>query len=84
MKIIKELLEMTLPDKLADQLEDRANAEREAGGSIEIDPVLPSVSIIMSSGEEYHFQEWEADELLAKVPENIDPNDYLLAVAQNW
>ncbi len=82
---IQELLEMkTLPDNLADQLEQRAEAEREGGGTIEIDPVLPSVSIRMSSGEEYFFQEWEADELLAKVPENIDPSDYLLAIAQNW
>jgi len=74
----------TLPDKLSDQLEARAGAEREAGGSIDIDPVLPSVHIKMSSGNEYDFQEFEADELLATVPENIDPSDYLLAVAQNW
>jgi len=82
---IEELLEMqTLPDNLVDQFEKRANTEREAGGKIDIDPTLPTVAITMSNGEEYLFKEWEAEELLAAVPENIIPDDYLLVIAQSW
>jgi hypothetical protein len=87
MKFLKELLtEMAeeLPEQIVAQLEKRAAAEREAGGSIEIEPGLPSISITLSDGSEYFFQEWEADELLEKVPANITHEDYLLAIAQNW
>lgn len=82
---VKDLLELQeLPDRLAKQYEMRADAERKAGGVIEIDTTLPSISIKLSSGSEYHFQEWEADELLDKVPGGIEPADYILAQAQNW
>ncbi len=82
---VKEILEMEdLPDNLAKQYEKRAAAEREAGGSIEIDTGLPTVAITLSDGTDYFFQEWEADELLNKIPGNVDPEDFLLAMAQNW
>lgn len=84
MKVI-DLLEMRdLPDAIAYKMERRAEAERDAGGTIEIDPVLPSIAVKLSDGSEYFFQEWEADEILGKVPGGIEPEDYILAQAQNW
>ena len=73
-----------LSNKLLKQYRKRAKDERDGGGSIEIDMVLPSIAITMSDGEEYYFQEHEADELLATVPENISAEDFILASAQNW
>lgn len=85
---VHEILEMEdmedLPDSLAKQYGKRAEAERDAGGSIEIDTMLPSISIKLSDGTDYFFQEWEADELLNKIPGNVDKEDFLLAMAQNW
>jgi hypothetical protein len=73
-----------LPEDLVAQYEERADAEREAGGSIDIDDMLPAITVKMSSGEDYFFQEWQADDLLDRVPNNISPEDYILAMAQNW
>ncbi len=81
-EILTEMKE--LPERLVTQLEQRADAEKKAGGTIEINTRLPSVAITLSDGSEYFFQEWEADELLNDIPANIQPEDYLLAVAQNW
>lgn len=66
------------------QFEDRAAAERNAGGRIEINPTADYVSITMSDGGEYFFQDHEADLLLVTVPDWICAEDYLLATAQNW
>ena len=62
----------------------RATAEREAGGSIEINPIANYVAITMSDGSEYFCQGEEADDMIEAVPEWIHPEDYLLAVAQDW
>lgn len=71
-------------EELAQQYRDRAQAEWDAGGSIEINNTANYVSIKMSSGAEYFFQDWEAENLLETVPDWIDEEDYLLAQAQNW
>lgn len=73
-----------LPDDLVAQLEKRAEDERSAGGSIDINDMLPTVGVEMSDGSEYFFQGEEADDLLSEVPGNMHPEDFILAIAQNW
>ena len=73
-----------LPHDLLAQYEDRAEKERAGGGSIEIDDMLSTIAITMSDGGEYFFQEHEAADLLSEVPGNIHPEDFILAIAQNW
>ena len=75
---------MKIPKWLIKQYEERFTNERNAGSEISIDAGLPSVSIEMRNGESYYFQEHDADSLLGTVPENISPEIFLLAVAQNW
>lgn len=77
-------LPVTLPDRMVEDYERRAQAERDAGGRIDIDHGLPTVAVTMSDGSEYFFQEHEASELLDEVPENIAEEDYILALAQGW
>lgn len=84
MKVLDILEGREIPTRLARQYEMRAEAEREAGGECEVEPRLPAISIRMSDGAEYFFQEHEAEEMLAKVPDNLHPEDYFLAQAQNW
>lgn len=74
----------SLPPKMVAQYETRAKHERQGGGNIDIDYSLPSISVTMSSGEDYFFQEHEAQELLDGVPENISAEDFILAQAQGW
>ena len=74
----------TLPENMVQDYETRAECEREAGGSVEIDNVLPTVAVTMSDGAEYFFQEYEASQLLDSVPDNISPEDFILAIAQGW
>lgn len=76
--------ESMLPSHMVKDYEMRANAERAAGGSVEIDYRLPSVAVELSDGSEFFFQEHEASDLLDEVPENINEEDYILAVAQGW
>ena len=73
-----------IPKWLVEQYEDRADAEREAGTTIEINSGLPYVAIEFTNGDEYFFQDEEADELLDEVPDNINEEDYILAISQNW
>lgn len=73
-----------LPDDLVAQLEQRAADEEAAGGSIDINDMLPTVAVTMSDGAEYFFQGEEADDLLSEVPGNMHPEDFILAIAQNW
>jgi len=56
----------------------RAEFEREAGGSVEINRSLPYVAVNLSDGTEYFFQGEEADNLLDEVPDEISAEDYLL------
>lgn len=76
---------MRLPKWLANQYVERAQAEREEGGSCVYDRLLPSIDIVMSNGDEYHYQEGQVDELLEEypIPNNIITEDFLLAVFQN-
>ncbi len=73
-----------LPKRIRQDIQRRAQAEREAGGSIEICSILPTVSIELSDGGEYFFQEHDATRILSEVPPNVTPEDYLLASAQSW
>ncbi len=86
--ILKELLEMeddeTFPGWLKKQYEERAAAEREAGGSVEVNPTADYIAVKLSNGEEYTFQGHEVDALMAEVPDDVDPEDFILAIAQNW
>lgn len=70
--------------ELEKQYVARADAEREAGGSIEINEGFSYVSIALSDGSMYFFQGEEAEELLGEVPEWIYAEDYILAQAQTW
>jgi len=73
-----------LPEDLVSQYESRARSEMEAGGTIDIDHMLPTIAIVMSDGSKYFFQEHEAEEILSQIPDNIADEDFLLAQAQNW
>lgn len=75
---------MKLKKKILKDYEERAEAERRAGATIDINERLPYVSVEMSDSSEYFFQGQEAEELLAEVPDNISPEDYILAIAQGW
>jgi hypothetical protein len=72
-----------LTEAMALEYERRAQAEREDGGSCTIDHVLPTVAIVMANGDEWFFQEHEARKLLDDVPDNLSPEDYILASAQS-
>jgi hypothetical protein len=70
----------------------RAQAERDAGGSCTINMHLPEVSITMSDGQVWYYQEWQADEVLNEARETMRDTgigdylaveDYLLATFQN-
>lgn len=71
-------------EKLAKQYKQRAESERQAGGHITINKYMPYISITLSGGESYFFEDHEADDLLASVPDWINTEDYLLASAQEW
>jgi len=66
----------------------RAKAEREAGGSVEVHSGGLYIAIKMSSEEEYFFQGEEADDLEKEYKEiewlSCSLEEYLLAIAQNW
>jgi hypothetical protein len=70
--------------QFAADIKRRAQAERKAGGSIKIDRRLPWVAIVLSDGSEYFFQEHEASELLDGIPDFVNEEDFLLAMAQGW
>jgi len=74
----------SLPSSMVRDYKKRASSEIKGGGSIDINSRIPTISITMSNGEKYFFQEHEAQKLLDEVPDNIDPEDFILAQAQNW
>lgn len=76
--------QVLLPDWLVKQYEQRAQAEREDGGSCHINTSIPTISIRMANGETWFFQEHEATALLDSVPDNLSPEDFIRASAQNW
>ena len=72
-------------EALAQQYEERADAARQAGWSIEIDDMMPTIAITAPDGEtEWFFQEHEADRLLEEVPEWVNAEDYILAQSMEW
>lgn len=82
----------TSASELAEQYRERAKAEREAGGSCAIGWALPDIQITMSNGEEFYYQEHQADQVLDEAKKDIRESgmeglvsvqDYLLAVYQN-
>ncbi len=70
--------------ELCRQYEERAQAEREAGGHVEINYRYDYVAVTLSDGAEYFFQGEEANQLLEECPDWINEKDYILAIAQNW
>lgn len=74
----------SMSSRMVKDYEKRAKAERRAGGKIEINYRLSYVAVTMSDGSEYFFQGQEASELLDDVPDNINEEDFILAIAQGW
>lgn len=67
----------------------RAKAERAAGGSCEVNTLMPTVAIKMSDGSEYFMQGEEAENAIAEYVAvedwlRCDVEEYFLAVAQGW
>lgn len=73
-----------VPKFLVQQMQHTAKEARKEGQTVEINTVLPSIDIDCGNGDEYHFQEHEAERMLAEVPSNVDAEDYLLWSAQSW
>lgn len=73
-----------LTNNILIDFEARAEAERKAGAIIDINEMLPYIGLTMSDGSDYFFQEEEAENMLNEVPDNISPDDYILAIAQGW
>lgn len=66
----------------------RAEAERQAGGRIEVNTSLPYIAIDGSDGLTYFFQGEEAENLIEEY-ESVEwlecsLEEYLLAISQNW
>lgn len=73
-----------IPERMVADYEARAEAEMNAGATIELNRYPCYVAITMSDGSEYFFQDEEAEDLLNEVPDNISATDYILALAQGW
>lgn len=85
-RVIKEEVRRALreeelsPDIVADY-ERRAE---ESDLEVDINMSIPTVSITRDDGEEWFFQEHEAEELLDSIPEDIHPETYLKVAALEW
>lgn len=74
-----------LPESMVKDYQERAAAELMCAGTyIKIERELPVISLCMSDGTNYYFTDTEAEDLLSEIPENISPEDYILAIAQGW
>ncbi len=78
------------PHELADQIAEVADAARRCGQKIEINQVLPYVSVD-TGADSYFFQGHEAEELLNAAEETIGTindngvvEDVILWMAQGW
>lgn len=79
---------MTIQE-MRQQIEQSAEAELEAGASIEINNGLPYVALTMSNGDEYFFQGEEAHDLLSEHDASASKYDTtveasILHSAQGW
>ena len=70
--------------KMLAQIIETADNCRNAGATVEINEYLPTVAITRSDGQEWFFQEHEADVLLAEVPDNVSADDYILFISRGW
>ena len=70
--------------QMLDMISIIADAEREAGTRVDIDYGLPYIAIIREGEAVYSFQEWQAQELLDKVPPDVSVTDYLLFLQSEW
>ena len=70
--------------EIYEDYEKRARAEKGAGGEIRINYDVPYIKITMSDGSRHEFQDEDAQELLDEVPDEIDAESYILAIAQDW
>jgi len=74
-----------LPEAMVKDYQERAAAELMCPGTyIKIEREFPVISLCLSDGSNYYFADTEAEDLLSEVPENISPEDYILAIAQSW
>lgn len=58
--------------QLIAQIASTAQVARDAGQSVTINPTLPTVSVYRGEGDEFFFQEHEADDLLTQARETLD------------
>ena len=74
-----------LPESMVKDYQERAAAELMCAGTyIKIEREFPVISLCLSDGTNYYFTGTEAEDLLSEIPENISPEDYILAIAQGW
>ena len=73
-----------IDQQLKDMIENIAEAERAAGTRVDINYWIPHVAVIRDGDTVYSFQEWQAQELLDKVPEGISDKDYILFSQTDW
>jgi len=73
-----------MQDDIFNNYRHRAEFERKAGGTVEINDRLPSVAVSLSGGLDYFFQGEEAENLLNDVPDELSAEDFILAIAQGW
>jgi len=76
------------PEEINKDYEERAKAEREAGGKVEVNERFPYIGLTLSDGSEYFFQGEEAENLIDEYWSNTwiecSIEDWLLAYAQGW
>lgn len=90
MKSLKSIVKENLTEssrvtpKTVKEIERFAKEAKKLGDTVEINHKMPTIFINLSNGEEYFFQEWEAQELLDEVPDNVDPEEWFLWIAHGW
>ena len=75
-------------NELITQNKKRAKNELEAGATIQVDYINNFITLLMSNGDEYYFQDQEAHDLATECGStfggNLGLKTYILAIAQNW
>ncbi len=70
--------------KDANDYEDQAKKLRSSGAKVDIDYKHNGIGIEFPDGQEYFLQGDEASDLLDEVPDNVNPEDFIIVVADNW